>query len=59
MPASEQFADDQWVMGANVCDFGAVFTTRMVIARLSDGSLWIGSPDSRAYGAVELLKNIP
>ena len=45
MKACEQFADDLWVVeGPNVRDFGIVFTTRMVIARLSDGSLWVDSP---------------
>jgi len=41
----EQFADGLWVAeGPSVRDFGTVFTTRMVIARLSDGSLWVNSP---------------
>jgi hypothetical protein len=43
----QQFADDLWVVeGPNVRDLGVVFTTRMVIARLSDGSLWVDSPVS-------------
>jgi len=47
MTESEQFADDLWVVeGPNVRDFGIIFTTRMVIARLSDGSLWVDSPVS-------------
>jgi hypothetical protein len=47
MAEFEEFADDLWVVeGPNVRDFGITFTTRMVIARLSDGSLWIDSPVS-------------
>ncbi|MGA8074831.1 MAG: DUF4336 domain-containing protein [Candidatus Acidiferrales bacterium] len=47
MTECEEFADDLWVMeGPNVRDFGIIFTTRMVIARLSDGSLWVDSPVS-------------
>lgn len=30
--------------GPNVRDFGLMFTTRMVIVKLSDGSLWLSSP---------------
>jgi hypothetical protein len=45
MKECEQFADGLWVAeGPSVRDFGIVFTTRMVIARLSDGSLWVNSP---------------
>jgi hypothetical protein len=47
MSKFEQFADDLWVVeGPNVRDFGIMFTTRMVVARLSDGSLWVNSPVS-------------
>ena len=47
MTGSEEFAEDLWVVeGPNVRDFGIIFTTRMVIARLSDGSLWVDSPVS-------------
>ena len=47
MTECEKFADDLWVVeGPNVRDCGVIFTTRMVIARLSDGALWIDSPVS-------------
>jgi hypothetical protein len=47
MTECEEFADDLWVAdGPNVRDFGILFTTRMVIVRLSDGSLWVDSPVS-------------
>jgi hypothetical protein len=45
MKECDQFADDLWIVeGPNVRDFEIVFTTRMIIARLSDGSLWVDSP---------------
>ena len=41
----EEFADDLWVIeGPNVRDAGVLFTTRMVVVKLFDGSLWINSP---------------
>lgn len=47
MTQCEEFADNIFVVeGPNVRDFGVLFTTRMVIARLSDGSLWVDSPVS-------------
>jgi hypothetical protein len=47
MTESEQFAEELWVVeGPNVRDFGVIFPTRMVVARLSDGSLWVNSPVS-------------
>ncbi len=47
MTECKQFAVDLWVVeGPNVRDLGVVFTTRMIIARLSDGSLWVDSPVS-------------
>lgn len=43
----QEFAKDVWIVeGPNVRDFGILFTTRMVIVRLSDGSLWVDSPVS-------------
>lgn len=43
----EEFAENLWVVdGPHVRDFGLLFTTRMVIARLSDGALWVDSPVS-------------
>jgi len=52
----EKFADDLWVMeGPNVRDMGFMFTTRMAIAKLSDGSVWVNSPVSVAF---DMLKRI-
>jgi hypothetical protein len=39
------FADNVWIAdGPSVRDFGVLFTTRMTVVRLSDGSLWVSSP---------------
>jgi hypothetical protein len=45
MPDLQAFAKDVWIAdGPNVRDFGVMFTTRMVVVKLSDGSLWVNSP---------------
>jgi hypothetical protein len=45
MAKFEPFADDLWIVeGPTVRDMGFWFTTRMTVARLSDGSVWIDSP---------------
>ncbi|MGH9760853.1 MAG: DUF4336 domain-containing protein [Blastocatellia bacterium] len=52
----QPFARNLWIAdGPNVRDFGVMFTTRMSIARLSDGSLWVNSPVSVS---LETLKRI-
>lgn len=41
----QPFADSLYVIdGPNVRDMGVWFTTRMTVARLADGSVWISSP---------------
>jgi hypothetical protein len=41
----QAFSKNIWIVnGPDVRDFGVMFTTRMVIVRLTDGSLWINSP---------------
>jgi hypothetical protein len=38
------FAENVWIVdGPNVRDMGIMFTTRMAVAKLSDGSLWVNS----------------
>ncbi len=47
MSEVQPFAKNVWIVdGANVRDFGIIFTTRMSVVRLSDGSLWVESPVS-------------
>lgn len=52
----ERFADNLWVVeGPNVRDMGFMFTTRMVVASVADGSIWINSPMSVPF---DMLKRI-
>lgn len=45
MPDLQAFAKDVWVAeGPRVRDFGVMFTTRMEVVKLSNGSLWVNSP---------------
>jgi Domain of unknown function (DUF4336) len=54
MARFEEFAKDLWIVeGPNVRDFGVAFTTRMVITRLSGGSLWIDSPVSLSFDTLK------
>lgn len=56
MTECKQFADDLWIVeGPNVRDMGLVFTTRMAVAKLCDGSVWVNSPVSVSF---EMLKRI-
>ena len=50
------FAKNVWIAnGPDVRDMGVMFTTRMTIVKLSDGSLWLESPVSVS---LETLKRI-
>jgi hypothetical protein len=41
------FAESVWIVeGPSVRDMGVMFTTRMTVVRLCDGSLWVDSPVS-------------
>jgi hypothetical protein len=45
MPELQAFATNVWIAdGPNVRDFGVLFTTRMIVVKLVDGSLWVDSP---------------
>lgn len=47
MPALSPFAENVWIVdGPKVRDMGVMFTTRMTIVKLRDGSLWVESPVS-------------
>jgi hypothetical protein len=42
MSGLQLFDDDIWTVdGPNVRDFGIMFTTRMTIVKLSNGSVWL------------------
>jgi len=56
MPELRAFAKNVWLVdGPNVRDFGVVFTTRMIVVKLSDGSVWANSPVSVPF---DILKRI-
>ena len=41
----QAFAKNVWIVeGPNVRDIGVMFTTRMIVVKLSDGSVWVNSP---------------
>ncbi len=45
MSGMQAFAQNVWIVdGPNVRDFGVLFTTRMTVLKLSDGSVWVDSP---------------
>src|SRR5579863_168007 len=56
MPELREFAKNVWVIeGPKVRDCGVLFTTRMTVIRLSDGSIWVSSPVPAAF---DTLKHI-
>ena len=56
MTECEQFAKDLWIVeGPNIRDMGFMFTTRMAVAKLSDGSVWVNSPVPVSF---DMLKRI-
>jgi hypothetical protein len=56
------FAESVWIVdGPNVRDMGVMFTTRMTIVKLSNGSLWVESPvsvDSETLKRITELGNV-
>ncbi len=45
MPELRAFAQNVWIAdGPTVRDFGVLFTTRMMVVKLNDGSVWLNSP---------------
>jgi len=45
MRAQDSFGPDLWIFeGPLVRDMGFLFATRMVVAKLADGALWVSSP---------------
>ncbi|MGH9445204.1 MAG: DUF4336 domain-containing protein [Terriglobia bacterium] len=53
MSELREFAKDLWIVdGPNVRDFGVMWTTRVTVVKLSDGSLWVNSPVSVPFDAL-------
>jgi hypothetical protein len=55
----KEFADNLWVVeGPNVRDMGFMFTTRMTVAKLSYGSVWLNSPVSVPFDMLKRIKEL-
>jgi len=59
MPELQVFAKNVWIVaGHNVRDFGIMFSTRMVVVKLADGSLWVNSPVSVPFDTLERISKL-
>lgn len=55
----EEFADNLWVVeGPNVRDMGFMFTTRMAVTKLCDGSVWVNSPVSVPFDMLQRITEL-
>ncbi|MGE5252216.1 MAG: DUF4336 domain-containing protein [Bacteroidota bacterium] len=55
----QEFGKDLWVVeGPLVRDAGVWFTTRMTIARLPDGSIWVESPVPAAFETLRRINEL-
>lgn len=53
------FAGNIWIAnGETVRDFGVLFTTRMTIVRLSNGSIWVSSPVSVSFQTLARISEL-
>jgi hypothetical protein len=59
MEERREFADDLWLVeGPVVRDMGAYFTTRMTVARVADGSVWISSPVPVSFATLKWISEL-
>jgi len=55
----QAFAKNVWIVdGPNVRDFGVIFTTRMTVVKLSNGSLWVDSPVSVLFDTLKRITEL-
>ena len=53
------FAKNIWIVdGPLVRDMGVLFTTRMTVLKLSDGSIWIESPVPASYDTLKHISDL-
>jgi hypothetical protein len=53
------FAENIWIVdGPDVRDMGVMFTTRMTVVKLSDGSLWVNSPVSVPFDTLKRITEL-
>ena len=59
MEKIREFAKDIWLVdGPIVRDMGVLFTTRMTIVRLSNGSIWISSPVPVSFATLKWISEL-
>lgn len=59
LPKLREFGKDLWVVeGPRVRDMGILFTTRMTIARLKNGALWVSSPVTVPFKTLQMLDEL-
>ena len=59
MPDLQAFAESISIIdGQPVRDMGVMFTTRMTIVKLSDGSLWVNSPVSVTFNTIKRITEL-
>jgi hypothetical protein len=59
MPDLQAFAKDVWIAdGPRVRDFGVMFTTRMEVVKLSNGSLWVNSPVVAPFDTLQRITQL-
>jgi hypothetical protein len=57
MPNLEKFAENLWMVdGPSVRNFGIPLPTRMIVIRLTDGTLWVNSPVSTPTHELDRIK---
>jgi hypothetical protein len=55
----QEFAQNVWIAdGPNVRDMGVLFTTRMTVAKLADGSLWVNSPVPVPFDTLKCITSL-
>ena len=59
MYGMQAFAHNVWIVdGPNVRDFGVMFTTRMIVVKLTNGSVWVDSPVSVPFETLKRLTEL-
>jgi len=59
MAALSVFGENIWIVdGPDVRDMGVMFTTRMAVVKLSDGSLWVNSPVSVPFDTLKRITEL-
>jgi hypothetical protein len=55
----QEFARNVWIVdGPDVLDMGIPFTTRMMIVKLADGSLWVNSPVPASFDTLKRITEL-